>query len=224
MCNVDKPLIGADILYADPNLFILNKHTGISVIPGRGNGRPLSLREYAEEYTGGKLFVIHRIDHGTSGVVVFCRNAETHRSISLQFEKRMVNKAYLAIVTGSMDDRGVIEAPLHQYGSGRMGVNEKGKPSCTSFEVIERFEEATLLNVVPLTGRRHQIRVHMYHAGHPVLGDILYGQQRPVGGIERMMLHAASITFFYPHDTVFTIAAPVDNGWIEIVGRLRKGR
>ncbi|MBN1577014.1 MAG: RluA family pseudouridine synthase [Chitinispirillaceae bacterium] len=218
------PLISATVLHSDENLLILNKHPGISVIPGRGDGRVLSLREHAERYAGGKLFVVHRIDHETSGIVVFCRNAAAHRSISLQFERRIVKKEYHAVVMGTMEGSGEIDAPIFPFGSGRMGVHEKGKPSRTCFEVREKFDEATLLSIVPVTGRRHQIRVHCYHLGHPVLGDRLYGQQRPVGGIERLMLHAASITFAYPHKNDFTVTAPVDENWSRIVQGLRSGR
>ena len=218
------PLIGATILHSDENLLVLNKHTGISVIPGRGNRQALSLREYAEQFAGRKLFVVHRIDHETSGIVVFCRTVEAHRSISLQFEKRIIKKEYLAVVMGAMEGKGVIDAPIFPYGSGRMGVHEKGKPSRTYFEVMERFDKATMLRIIPVTGRRHQIRVHCYHWGHPVLGDRRYGQQCPVGGIERLMLHAASITFVYPHDTNFTVTAQTDENWDRIVQRLRIGR
>ncbi|MBN1307927.1 MAG: RluA family pseudouridine synthase [Chitinispirillaceae bacterium] len=216
-------LIGATVLHSDENLLVLNKHPGITVIPGRGKKRVLSLLEQAERYAGGKLFVVHRIDHETSGVVVFCRHAEAHRSISIQFEKRTVEKEYLAVVMGAVKGKGVIDAPIFLYGSGRMGVHENGKPSRTCFEVMEKFDEATLLRIVPVTGRRHQIRVHCYHGGHPVLGDRLYGQRRPVGGVERLMLHAASISFVYPPDTYFRVAAPTDENWEKIVQRLRSG-
>ena len=221
MCTPDTPLEGADVLYSDQNLLILNKESGISVIPGRGASGLHSLRWSAEKWIGRKLFVVHRIDHDTSGVVVFCRDAATHRLLSLQFQNREVIKWYYALVLGRMAGEGIIDEPVFEFGSGRMGVDPRGKPSQTVYKVEEALENATLLKLKPLTGRRHQIRVHLFSIGHPVMGDRLYGRQRPVGGVERLMLHAASITFSYPGERQFSINAPQDDLWNVIVERHR---
>lgn len=221
MCVHDTLPKEADVLYSDHNLIILNKHSGICVIPGRGTCSSHSLQSLMEKRLGCKLFVVHRIDRDTSGVVVFCRNAATHRFLSLQFENRKVIKEYLAVLWGKMAGKGIIDEPLFQFGSGRMGVDPRGKPSQTAYEVEETFQNATLVKLKPLTGRRHQIRVHLFHIGHPVMGDRLYGRQRPVGGVERLMLHASSITFSYPGEMLFSITAPVDDSWNAVVERYR---
>ena len=106
-------------------------------------------------------------------------------------EGRRVQKIYLAWVLGKMEKKqGLLDYPLRAFGSGRIGVDPKGKPSQTRFKVLKTQDGVSLLEVELLTGRRHQIRVHLYHAGHPILGDPLYGQERPVGGAPRLMLHA----------------------------------
>ena len=214
----------ADVLFEDRHLVILNKYSGIPVIPQRHrtSGDVVSLRERLEQITGEKIFVVHRIDRDTSGCIVFCRTARVHRMISMQFERRIVKKEYLVMVQGTMAGSDTIDVPLRQFGSGRMGISNDGKPSRTEISVLEQLPGATLLKARPLTGRRHQIRVHLYHRGNPVLGDRLYGTNRPVGGCERMMLHAASISFYYPEGQLFTITAPVDFQWKTIENNFRQ--
>jgi 23S rRNA-/tRNA-specific pseudouridylate synthase len=102
-----------------------------------------------------------------------------------------------------------------------MGVYRTGKPSKTGYDVVEIYPSATLLSVFPETGRRHQIRVHFYHSGHPVLGDMLYGQDRPVGAAQRLMLHATSLTVLYPENRVFSVSAPVSDEWESVIMQLR---
>ena len=210
----------AEVLFTDKALIAVNKRPGVCVIPGRGDGDSLSLREMVEREFGKKIYVVHRIDRETSGVVVFCSTAEMHRRLSMQFEKRTVRKEYRALVEGIVSGTGLIDAPIRQFGSGRMGVDTRnGKPSLTEITAVEQLGGAALVNVQPATGRRHQIRVHLYHSGHPVMGDTLYGCERPVGGVERMMLHAAAVTFAGPEGEPLTITAPVDFQWKEIVQR-----
>jgi RluA family pseudouridine synthase len=139
---------------------------------------------------------VHRIDRETSGLVVFAKDADTHRRLSTIWEARGVKKTYLAWVKGVMDKpMGSHRGALKEFGSGRIGVHPKGKPSETHYKLIKTTDEATLLEVEPLTGRRHQIRVHLCHAGYPVMGDPLYGTERPVGGQPRLMLHAYQLQF-----------------------------
>jgi len=178
------------ILYEDKHLVALNKPSGQVVIPGRGElpGEPL-IKEL-ETHLGQKAFVVHRIDRGASGLVLFAKDAATHRRLCVQFENREVKKTYLVLVQGTVKEAGRVESPLRAFGSGRMGVHEQGKPSVSEYCVREHLPGTTLLEVMPLTGRRHQIRVHLYSIGHPVMGDTLYGKDRPVGGVARLMLHA----------------------------------
>lgn len=122
--------------------------------------------------------------------MVFALDAIEHKRLSKAFEGREVRKVYQAAVLGSASD-GSCAQPLKEFGSGRMAPAEDGKPSSTVWRLARRLEGATLLEVEPHTGRRHQIRVHLNAAGHPVLGDPLYGPApRPVGGAPRLMLHA----------------------------------
>jgi RluA family pseudouridine synthase len=186
------------ILYEDEHLIALDKPSGQVVIPGRGEiaGEPLN-REL-EAHVKRKVFVVHRLDRGASGLVLFAKDADTHKQLNLQFEKREIKKTYLVLVQGRVAEGGKIKQPLKAFGSGRMGIHPQGKPSLTEYSVREHFPESTLLEVMPHTGRRHQIRVHLYSIGHPVLGDTLYGKDRPVGGAPRLMLHAWKLEFEKP--------------------------
>src|SRR5579864_5604075 len=184
------PRMAIQILFEDDHLVALSKPSGQVVIPGRGNLPGMPLLQELETHTGKKAYVVHRLDRGASGIVLFAKDAEVHRQLCLQFEKREVKKSYLVLVQGQVQADGQVATPLRAFGSGRMGIDSHGKPSVTDYKVREQYAGATLLNVMPQTGRRHQIRVHLYSIGHPVMGDTLYGKDRPVGGTPRLMLHA----------------------------------
>jgi RluA family pseudouridine synthase len=195
------------ILYEDEGLIALSKPCGQVVVPGRGElpGEPLAAE--LERRAGKKIYVIHRLDRAASGLILFAKDAQTHRSLSLQFERREVRKSYLVLVQGNVEADGRIDQPLRAFGSGRIGIHAQGKPSVTEYVVRERFAAATLLDVSPLTGRRHQIRVHLYSTGHPVMGDPLYGKDRPVGGVGRLMLHAWRLAFENPQGKQMALEA-----------------
>lgn len=152
--------------------------------------REETLLDEVTKHLGGKAWVVHRLDRGASGLVVFAKNAEAHRRLSRQFEGREVKKTYLAVVKGDVPAGGVIDQPLRQFGSGRVAVDPRGKPSVTRYRVKDNFAGVTLLEVEPETGRQHQIRVHLYWLGNPILGETRYGKDFPVGGAPRLMLHA----------------------------------
>lgn len=186
------------IIYENPNLIAVDKPVGQLVIPGRGEAEGKPLVDQVSSHIRKKAYVVHRIDRETSGLVVFAKDAKTHRELCTLWEGREVHKTYLAWVKGRLEKKeGLLDYPLKTFGSGRMGVDPKGKPSQTRFKVVKSQEGVTLLEVEPLTGRRHQIRVHLYHAGHPVLGDPLYGLERPVGGAPRLLLHAHRLLIPY---------------------------
>lgn len=173
------------------------KPSGQPTIPGRGEiGEPLN--RAAERRAGGRLFVVHRLDREASGLVVFAKDARTHRQLCGLFEARKVSKLYLAACLGELAGEGVIQAPIKEFGSGRMGVGAGGKRSITRYRLRRALKGASLLEVAPVTGRRHQIRVHLYSIGHPVLGDPLYGKERPVGGAARLLLHSLALDFGLP--------------------------
>lgn len=220
------------VIYVDEHILIADKPSGITVIPERFNTEKPSVQSILEkEY--GKLWVVHRIDRETTGVVAFARNEEAHRELSRQFEAREVHKLYKAIVSGRMEgDAGEIDSPIAEKPnkSGTMMIHPKGKEALTLFEVEEQFRTCALLNVEIKTGRTHQIRVHFASAGHPLLVDSIYGQhdkfllssvkkkykqtdeeERPV--ISRLTLHASSLTIQHPatgDQVTFTSPLPHD--------------
>jgi tRNA pseudouridine32 synthase / 23S rRNA pseudouridine746 synthase len=185
------------VFFENDRLIAVDKPAGQAVIPGRNLGDDYSpLVESVSKKLGKKAWVVHRLDRETSGIVVFAKDAAAHRELCLLWENREVEKIYRALVHGSFPQaEGLIEFPLKPFGSGRMGFHPQGKPSQTEYKVLEKFHRSTLLEAKPWTGRRHQIRVHFYHLGHPVMGDPLYGRERPVGGAPRLMLHACRISF-----------------------------
>lgn len=177
------------VVYEDERLLAVSKAAGVPVIPGRGDvGEPLNSR--LARQAGGRVYVVHRIDREASGLVLFAKDAETHRRLCSLFEARAVHKTYLAAVLGRMTGEGSIDRPLRAFGSGRMGVGAGGKPSLTRWRAVRDLPGGTLVEAEPVTGRRHQLRVHLYSVGHPILGDPLYGKPLPVGGAPRLMLHA----------------------------------
>ena len=190
-----------DIIHIDDHVIILNKPAGLPVLPdGWEKDAPYLVKMLEAEY--GRLWIVHRLDKITSGVMVFARDAETHRTLNIQFEERQAEKVYHAIVEGIPQwNEKTAKHPLrinvgHKH---RTGVSDKyGKPSETRFKVIKRYQEAALIEARPVTGRTHQIRVHAYALGHPLLGDILYGASE-THLIARPALHAHSLTFTHPH-------------------------
>lgn len=210
-----------DILHQDDALIVVDKPAGQVVIPGRGKDEGQSLVAEVEAYLGAKAWVVHRIDGATSGLVVFALTADAHRHLSLQFERRQVRKTYLAAVLGLVEGDGWCRKSIKEYGSGRMGVHPKGKPAVTAYRVLERFPAATLLEVKPETGRRHQIRVHLFDRGFPVLGDTVYGHDRPVGGAPRLLLHALAIGLEHPAGGAACYRAEPDGAWKALIEGLR---
>ncbi|HVG16028.1 MAG TPA: RluA family pseudouridine synthase [Chitinophagaceae bacterium] len=168
------------LLYEDDHLVAINKPSGILTIPDRmGN---VSLKNYLQR-AYPEIFTVHRLDKDTSGVVVFAKNEGAHKELSQLFEGREVEKKYLGLVLGNFaDEKGTIDEGImeHPVIKGKMVVNKKGKPSLTDYEVIEKFRFFSWVQFQIHTGRTHQIRVHMKHAGHPVVCDETYGDGKPV--------------------------------------------
>lgn len=212
--------MGLSVLYEDKFLIVINKENGVTVIPGRGKNEGESLIQNVERITSQKLYVVHRIDKETSGVILFAKDSATHRLLNIQFEKKEIQKEYLAVVKDIPDCNGIIDSPIFEFGSGRMGVDKRGKSSLTKFRMLHKYTASSMINVFPHTGRRHQIRVHLYSIGHPILGDTMYGNPRPVGGCKRLMLHANQIRFMHPDGKERTITAPVNDSWNEILSQI----
>lgn len=203
----DYPL---PVLLASDDVLAVNKPEGLASIP-EGAGGAASLLALLEATTGAKLYVVHRLDKEVSGVIVFARHPAAHRHLNDQFASRQVRKTYLALTLGVVEpDSGVIDRPLRQFGSGRMGVDpQAGKPSVTVYEVVQRCVRHTLITAHPLSGRRHQIRVHLYSIGHPIAGDLRYGDKAAQQAYPRLMLHAQEITLRLPSGEAVTIGAPL---------------
>jgi RluA family pseudouridine synthase len=188
------------IIYEDSYIIVLEKPAGLSVLPdGWEKDSEYLVKRLEEQF--GRIFIVHRLDKITSGVMVFARDADTHRALNIQFENHEAQKTYHAILEGNPKwEEKVAKHPLranvgHKH---RTMVDDKhGKPSETRFRVIKRYEESAFVEAKPLTGRTHQIRVHAYALGHPLVEDILYGA-RDRYGLTRPMLHAQSLSFLHP--------------------------
>ena len=209
------------VLYETDDYIAVDKPEGVVSLAAAGKG---GLPELIKPHDPGKLYPVHRLDRGASGVIVFAKNAAAHRHLNGEFDRREVRKTYLAVVDGvPSSNRGRINAPIREFGSGRMGVDPKrGKPSSTEWKLDERLDGATLLRVSPATGRRHQIRVHLYHIGHPILGDLRYGDRARQERFPRLMLHALSLEFTLPSGERVTVEAPPPPSFDEVVARLRR--
>lgn len=198
------------ILFEDQDILAVNKPEGLASIPESAEGKA-SLLSLLEPAFPGKLYVVHRLDKEVSGVLLFAKNAAVHKHLNDQFSNRNVRKTYAALTHGVIKETdGIIDKPLHQFGSGRMGVDlYRGKPCITEFRVADRFEGYTLVKAHPLTGRRHQIRVHFYSIGHPIVGDLRYGDKLVQRAFPRLMLHAQEIAFRLPSGEEVAIEAPI---------------
>ncbi len=204
--GIEPEDIPLNILYEDEWLIVVDKPPGMVVHPGAGNRKGTLVN--ALLYHCGKLpdtdsdlrpGVVHRLDKDTSGVIVVAKNDRALRSLAEQFQNRTVKKRYVALVKGRVEmDNGIIEAPVarHVLDRKKMHVEyTKGKDARTVYHVVRRFGNFTLLRLEPTTGRTHQIRVHMKHLGHPVLGDVKYGGDH---GAVRQALHAEMLAFTHP--------------------------
>jgi tRNA pseudouridine32 synthase/23S rRNA pseudouridine746 synthase len=196
----------ARILFEGGGVLVVDKPPGVPVIPGRDGGP--SLRDALEAERGQKVFVVHRLDRDTSGALVFALDAKAHRALSVAFETGQVRKRYLALVEGRVEAPCLVDAPLAAARKGRMRVARPGEPeakaSRTRVRPVETFTQASLVEAEPLTGRTHQIRVHLLSLGHPLLMDHQYGRDTPLtekelGGegeavvLARTPLHAARV-------------------------------
>jgi RluA family pseudouridine synthase len=202
------------ILYEDDDIIAVNKSSGIAVCADRWNYSKRRLDTLLSEFTGKRLFIVHRIDSGTSGVVVFAKNAAAHRRLSIAFETRTVRKIYTVVVRGIphwMET--YCDAPLVVNGDKRHRTiidKYRGKKSNTHFRLLSHAGDISLIEAAPESGRTHQIRVHIASLGHPIVCDALYGRDTPLflssfkqnwrGDhfderplIERLALHAAKL-------------------------------
>ena len=186
-------MIDTPVIFEDDRIIAVNKPVGLPTIPGRGE-IGIAVNIEMERRLRKKIFVVHRLDLDASGLLVFAKDAETHRLLSMEFEERRAKKEYLVAVMGIMTGSGEINKPLREFSSGRVAPAPDGKRAVTRWRVERSLGGATLLRVETLTGRKHQIRAHFSSEGHPILGDPRYGPPpRPIGGAKRLMLHAHTL-------------------------------
>lgn len=232
------------IIYKDEHLLVVNKPAGLLTIPDRYDPDKPNVRQLlSEQYE--EVFVVHRLDRCTSGVLCLARTADAHRDLSRQFEERSVHKLYLALVEGAPQpaedtiDQGIARHPTQP---GKMVISNKGKNARTRYKIVESFRSCSLAEVNIETGRTHQIRVHFAGIGHPLLVDPIYGRrdafflseikgrrynlgrdkvERPL--ISRTSLHASQLTLRRPDSgEECTFKAPLPKDMRACLNQLRK--
>ena len=226
--------IPLDILYQDADVVIVNKPCGMVVHPAAGNEdgtlvNALLYHVHDLSGIGGEMRpgIVHRLDKDTSGLILIAKNDHAHAALSEQFKARTMEKHYRAVAFGNFpEDAGLIDAPIarHPVDRKKMAIVPDGKPSQTEWKVIERLKGATYLDVHLLTGRTHQIRVHMHSIGHPLLGDRIYAPNiRTSVHIPRLMLHAYSLAFTHPTTGErMTLCAPLHEKFETTLEKLRQ--
>jgi 23S rRNA pseudouridine955/2504/2580 synthase/23S rRNA pseudouridine1911/1915/1917 synthase len=220
----------------------LNKPSGLLSIPDR-EGKDISLKKLLiEKY--GSIFTVHRLDRGTSGLIIFAKTEEAHKHLSQQFEERQTEKIYQGLVLGSLaSKKETIDAPIseHPVKKGLMTVYRKGKEAITDYEVLEDFKIFSWLQFQIHTGRTHQIRVHAKHIGHPIVCDDIYGDGKPVllsslkhkfnlskneleerPILNRLALHALSLQFTDSNKETIRLEAPLPKDLKALLQQLRK--
>ena len=231
--------IPLDVLYEDEDVIVVNKPAGMVVHAGAGAARGTLVNALLHHFgklssLGGNLRpgIVHRLDRGTSGAMVVARNDVAHRLLAEQFRSRAVSKTYVALLHGRISrDAGTIERPISRDPQRRTRMTARlghGRAAQTDWRVLLRLGNLSLIEAEPRTGRTHQIRAHFAAAGHPLVGDTLYGAPRQVraGGaslnpLGRVFLHAARLSFAHPRTgATIEVRAPLDPGLREYLKEL----
>ena len=189
------------IIYADDHLIIANKPSGLLSVPGRGADKQECLLSHLLiDYPDAKI--VHRLDMDTSGLMVVARSAEVHRHLSRQFQERQTQKTYHAICSGRLNtELGYTNLPMRCDWERRplqMIDFKQGKGAQTFWKVLQQSLESFLVELTPITGRSHQLRLHMKSLGHPILGDNLYADPHSLKLSNRLLLHAKTLSFTHP--------------------------
>jgi RluA family pseudouridine synthase len=191
------------IIWSDEALLVVNKPAGLPALPDGYNPQAAHLKSLLEP-AYGKLWVVHRLDRETSGVMALARSAAAHRALNTQFQERQTGKRYHALLSGAPEwDAQTANAPLLPNGDRRHRTivdQRQGKPARTAFRILERFEGYALVEAAPETGRTHQIRAHLAYLGYPILADVLYGGAKVNQPhiLSRTALHAWSLELAHP--------------------------
>jgi tRNA pseudouridine32 synthase/23S rRNA pseudouridine746 synthase len=210
-----RPPAGLDIVHEDDRLIVCNKPSGLLTVPGKDPSLAdcLEARVQARHPDRPATKVVHRLDKDTSGLIVLAYDKPALGHLGSQFEHRRVTKSYVARVWGDVaEDEGLIDLPLATdwENKPRQRVDhDNGRPSRTAWRVIGREPGITRLSLEPLTGRTHQLRVHLLAIGHPILGDSFYAPPEALAAADRLQLHAETLGFFHPADETWRdFAAP----------------
>ncbi len=207
------------IVYEDADVIVVDKPAGMVVHPAPGHPRETLANALVAHVPGISVGgsqrpgIVHRLDKDTSGLIVAAKTDRGRTALVTQWESRSVEKTYLTLVSGSLEDEeATIDAPIGRDPKNRqrMAVTKSGRPAVTHFRVVERFPEASVLEFSIQTGRTHQIRVHLAFIGHPIVGDQVYGRARPTDPrLERQFLHASALGFRLPVGEALRLEAPL---------------
>jgi 23S rRNA pseudouridine1911/1915/1917 synthase len=221
------------VVYEDADVIVVDKPAGMVVHPAPGHPRGTLANALLAHVPGISVGgsqrpgIVHRLDKGTSGLIVAAKTDRGRTTLISQWEDRTVEKTYLALVAGSVaDEEATIDAPIGRDPKNRqrMTVLRSGRPAVTRFRVVERFPIATLLELSIETGRTHQIRVHLAFIGHPIIGDQLYGRPRAADPqLDRQFLHASALAFQLPSGTRLRLEAPLSEDLRAVLEQLRAG-
>ena len=234
-----------EIIFENDEFVAINKAAGVLTIPDRYDDTQLSVYKHLQNKYE-KIFIVHRLDRDTSGLILFAKTEQAHKYLSQLFEQRKIEKVYYGIIVGALPiKKGSINEPIteHPFQKGLMTVTKKGKPSITDYEVMEDYGLYSLVKFKIHTGRTHQIRVHMKFEGHPIICDPLYGDGKPVllssfkkkyklsqhdeeerPIISRLGLHSLLLDFTDSHAKHYTIEASMPKDMRAFLQQLKKSR
>ena len=227
----DIPL---DVAYEDDDVIVVNKPVGMVVHPAAGHpdGTLVNalLFHCGDSLSGinGEVRpgIVHRIDRDTSGLIIAAKNDFAHVRLAAQLQDHSLYREYEAVCAGNLkEDSGTVDAPIarHRTDRKKMAVDPQGRAAVTHYAVLERFGAATHIRCRLETGRTHQIRVHLAHLGHPLLGDTVYGARRPYPGLTGQCLHARRLSFVHPRSGErVTVECPLPAWFDQVLTKLRK--
>lgn len=231
--EIEPEDIEIDVVYEDDDLLVVNKPQGMVVHPAHGNYSGTLVNGLLKRCDGLSGIngiirpgIVHRIDKDTSGIIVVAKTNEAHMDLSRQLKEHSINRKYVALLEGRLkEEKGTVDAPIGRDPANRKKmtvINKNSKNAITHYKVLELFESNTLIEARLETGRTHQIRVHMAHIGHPVVGDPVYGYRKQRFKLNGQLLHAALLGFVHPRTKEYMeFTAPLPRYFQEILNKLR---